>query len=82
MNRHFELKPSGKLILRKKGLTNREIEVADNLVDSVGNEEIASRLGIETQSVKWHNTKIYKKMKVSGKYGFMLAMKEHIRGVN
>lgn len=49
---------------RKKGLSNREVEVAIMISKGVTNKEAADQLFVTEKTVKFHLTNIYKKMGV------------------
>ena len=49
-------------VLIRKGLSNREAEVAELVTNGLSNKEVASRLFVTEKTVKFHLTNIYKKM--------------------
>lgn len=51
----------------KYGLTDRESEIMQYLMDGLSNQEIASKLYISMPTVKKHLTSVYHKMGISGK---------------
>ena len=48
-------------------LTNREREILGLLADGLGNKQIASRLGISTNTVKTHLELLFEKLEVSSR---------------
>ncbi|MBO4380694.1 MAG: helix-turn-helix transcriptional regulator, partial [Clostridia bacterium] len=53
------------------GLTEKEIEVADLLLEGLSLREIANKLFISENTAKTHRSSIYKKMQVSSKEEFV-----------
>jgi len=53
--------------LIKKGLSNREAEVAVLVSQGLPNKEVAERLFVTEKTVKFHLTNIYKKMNVKSR---------------
>jgi len=65
-------------ILRLRGLSARETEVAKLMIDGLDNEEIAGRLFRATITVKNHVSGIYRKFGVKNRAEFMaMFVKEH-----
>ena len=54
-------------ILIKEGLSNREAEVADLVIQGLSNKDVANRLFVTEKTVKFHLTNIYKKMNVKSR---------------
>ena len=50
--------------LSDKGLSRREIEVAQYVTQGLNNQEIADKLEIKEKTVKFHLTAVYKALKV------------------
>lgn len=53
--------------LEAKGLTRREIEVAEMIRNGLSNKEAANQLFVTEKTVKFHLTNIYKKMNVKSR---------------
>lgn len=53
--------------LIKKGLSNREAEVAELVSQGLPNKEVAAKLFVTEKTVKFHLTNIYKKMNVKSR---------------
>ncbi len=49
----------------KDSLTPRELQVLRGILDVLTDKEIASRLGIETRTARWHVSNILSKFQVS-----------------
>lgn len=54
-------------ILIKEGLSNREAEVANLVIQGLSNKDVANRLFVTEKTVKFHLTNIYKKMHVKSR---------------
>lgn len=71
---------AGALYLR--GLSKREVEVCEELVDLPSNEVLAARLEVTTFAVKFHLNQIFRKLGVRSRtmlFGTLEAMiKEHL----
>jgi DNA-binding CsgD family transcriptional regulator len=66
--------PQGGLSLefiKKYGLTRRQTELTEVLLQGKSNKEIAALLGIELNTVQVHLRKIYQKTGVRGRYALM-----------
>jgi DNA-binding NarL/FixJ family response regulator len=55
------------LAVREAGLTARELEILRALSNGLSNKEIAKRLWLAEQTVKFHLTNIYRKVNVSSR---------------
>jgi DNA-binding CsgD family transcriptional regulator len=53
-------------------LSPREKDVLKLVLKTMINKEIADKLGINEKTVKFHNTRIYKKLKVKSKYQMII----------
>jgi len=51
-------------LFRRSNLSDREIEITILVVKGLTNIEIANQLFVGEKAVKWHLTKVYKKLKV------------------
>jgi DNA-binding CsgD family transcriptional regulator len=52
-------------LFRSKGLTDAESKVADKVAQGLRSKDIAAQLAITEKTVKFHLTKIYKKLDVN-----------------
>jgi DNA-binding CsgD family transcriptional regulator len=68
--------PPGPQELKGLALTAREVEVANLLLLSLANKEIAARLFISEKTVLAHLSRIYRKLGTSGRVGAALAFIE------
>jgi DNA-binding NarL/FixJ family response regulator len=59
-----ESEPEAPENLESRGLTAREQEILQAITAGMGNKEISELLNISTETVKSHNKRIYKKLKV------------------
>jgi DNA-binding CsgD family transcriptional regulator len=50
-----------------RGLTKREVEVANLVRSGLSNRDIANRLFVTEKTIKFHTTSIYKKLKVKSR---------------
>ena len=71
-----------KNILSQKGLSNREIEVADLVVLGLSNQEIADKLCVTPKTIKFHLTSIYKKVNLKSRAQFIVWSIPHLNFVN
>ena len=53
--------------MREAGLTERELEILRALAEGLANGQIAKRLWLAEQTVKFHLTNIYRKLGVSSR---------------
>lgn len=56
-----------KSVLKSKGLTEREQQVAELVSKGLSNREVANEVQIIEKTVKFHLTNIYKKMNVKSR---------------
>lgn len=54
-------------VLKLKGLTNRQAEIAEKVSKGLTNKEVGKKLFIEEKTVKFHLTAIYKKIAVKSR---------------
>ncbi|UOF79035.1 response regulator containing a cheY-like receiver [Caudoviricetes sp.] len=62
--------------LRRKSLSNREVEVANMVYKGMSNREIANALFITEKTVKFHVTHIFKKYKLRSRAQLIVKMIE------
>lgn len=65
-------------VLTHKGLTNREIEVADLVTRGLSNKEIANMLFITEKTVKFHLANIYTKMNLKSRAQLIVWCLPHL----
>lgn len=65
-------------ILIQKGLTNSEAEVAELVARGLSNSEIANYRLIVEKTVKFHLTRIYKKMNVKSRAQLIVWCLPHL----
>jgi len=53
--------------LTLKGLTEKQIRIADLVTRGLSNREISNQIFLTEKGVKWHLTKIYAKMNVKSR---------------
>lgn len=49
-------------LLKLKGLTNRQAEVAEKVSQGLSNKQVAKELFVEEKTVKYHLTDVYSKL--------------------
>jgi DNA-binding CsgD family transcriptional regulator len=54
-------------VFEARGLTRREVEVAELVRSGLSNREVANKLFVTEKTVKYHVTNIYKKIKVKSR---------------
>jgi len=59
-----------------EGLTDREREVLELVMQGLGNKAVADRLGVTTAAVKWHLQHIYEKLHVHSRTEAVLKFKQ------
>ena len=64
--------------LSKRGLSNRECEVAEQIAQGFSNRAAADRLFITEKTVKFHLTNIYKKMNVKSRAQLIVWCARHL----
>ncbi len=65
-------------ILIQKGLSHREAEVAEHLVQGLSNKEIGNQLFVTEKTIKFHLTNIYKKLGLKSRSQLIVwAMPHH-----
>jgi ATP/maltotriose-dependent transcriptional regulator MalT len=76
----FKITKSGYDYMQSLKITKCEALVVEAAVSFPYNstKDIQRRLSLSQQGVKFHLTKIYKKMRVSGKSGLVLQMTPHL----
>ena len=67
-----------KQVLNKKGLSNREAEVTGLVSQGFSNREIATKLFIIENTVKFHLTNVYKKMQVRSRAQLIVWCMPHL----
>lgn len=65
--------------LLQKGLSNREVEVAELVSKGMANKEVADRLFVTEKTVKFHLTNIYKKMAIKSRSQLIVWCLPHLR---
>ena len=65
--------------LLQKGLSNREVEVAELVSKGLANKEVADRLFVTEKTVKFHLTNIYKKMAIKSRSQLIVWCLPHLR---
>jgi DNA-binding CsgD family transcriptional regulator len=64
--------------LIKKGLSNREVEVAELVSKGLANKEVAEKLFVTEKTVKFHLTNIYKKMSIRSRAQLIVWCLPHL----
>jgi DNA-binding CsgD family transcriptional regulator len=71
VNEDSEKKPyhedSYKIMLQKEGLTERETEIACDIIQGLSNREIGEKLFISESTVKKHTSNLYKKLGINNR---------------
>lgn len=70
----YTLTPEGNKFLEEKGLSDREIEVITAQFNNETAKGAAAELFVTEKTIKFHNTHIYKKLKVKNKKTMILAL--------
>ena len=65
-------------VLIKKGLSNREAEVAGLITKGLPNKEIANQLFVTEKTIKFHLTNIYKKMNLKSRSQLIVWSLPHL----
>tara|TARA_Y100000780_G_C13694331_1_gene420820 strand:- start:3239 stop:3649 length:411 start_codon:yes stop_codon:yes gene_type:complete len=65
--------------LLQKGLSNREVEVAELVSKGLANKEVADQLFVTEKTVKFHLTNIYKKMSIKSRSQLIVWCLPHLR---
>ena len=65
-------------VLTKKGLSNREAEVAELVIKGLSNKEVANQLFVTEKTVKFHLTNIYKKMSLKSRSQLIVWCMPHM----
>ncbi len=71
-----DAKEQFRLMSRDQGLTEREIQIALNIIHGQSNKEIAQGLFISESTVKKHTTNLYKKLNISNREQLKQCFKE------
>ena len=66
--------PILKNIIGEKPLSERELEIGNLLAAGLSDNEIASKLSITPDTVKFHLKNIYKKMGINGRRGLLKSI--------
>jgi DNA-binding CsgD family transcriptional regulator len=66
-----------KKMLQNEGLTEREIEIACNIIQGQSNREIGEKLFISESTVKKHTSNFYKKLGISNREQLKQYIKNH-----
>lgn len=64
--------------LKQSGLSHREAEVAKLINQGITNQEAADRLFVTEKTIKFHLTRIYRKLKVKSRTQLILWCMPHI----
>jgi len=59
------------VILDEYALTDREIEIAELVLQGYKNKQLADKIFISVETVKWHIKNMYQKLAVSNREDFM-----------
>ena len=65
--------------LIQNGFSNREIDVAELVVQGLRNKEIGEKLFVTEKTVKYHTTNIYKKANVKSRTRFIAWCIPHMK---
>lgn len=65
-------------VLRGKGLSYREAEVATEVVKGIGNKEVATKLFVTEKTIKFHLTNIYRKMGLKSRSQLIVWCMPHV----
>ncbi|MFK8139475.1 MAG: response regulator transcription factor [Bdellovibrionales bacterium] len=65
--------------LLQRGLSNREVEVAELVSKGMANKEVADKLFVTEKTVKFHLTNIYKKMEIKSRSQLIVWCLPHLR---
>lgn len=57
--------------LKSKGLTSRELEVVELVITGLANNDVADRLCVVPNTVKYHLTNIYKRLGIKNRTQLM-----------
>jgi DNA-binding NarL/FixJ family response regulator len=63
--------------LKRKNLTDREVQATRELLAGLSNAAIASRMGISVKTVKFHLTTVFKKMEVKSRTELIVKCHKH-----
>lgn len=66
-------------VLLQKGLSNREVEVAELVSRGMANKEVADKLFVTEKTVKFHLTNIYKKMAIKSRSQLIVWCLPHLK---
>ncbi len=64
--------------LIRRGLSNREVEVAELVSKGLANKEVAEKLFVTEKTVKFHLTNIYKKMTIRSRAQLIVWCLPHL----
>lgn len=81
-NQRIDLTLDWKVVERRYSLSSRQREIAELICDSKSNEEIASDLGITTNTVRMHVKLLYEKLGVHDRVGVAMKLLQPSRNSN
>lgn len=81
-NQRIDLTLDWKVVERRYSLSPRQREIAELICDSKSNEEIASDLGITTNTVRMHVKLLYEKLGVHDRVGVAMKLLQPSRNSN
>ena len=61
--------------LARSGISSREKDIIELMLDGLGNKDIAERLFISLNTVKTHNRNIFKKMNVKSRFELVMKLR-------
>lgn len=64
------------LFLRSKGISTREIEIIEKVAEGIPHRDVADKLFIHEKTVKFHLTKIYRKLGINSKSQLIVLHRE------
>ncbi len=67
-----------RLELIKKGLSRREVEVAEQVVLGQSNKEVGIKLFVTEKTIKFHLTNIYKKLSINSRTQLIVLSLPHM----
>lgn len=62
--------------LKEKGLTEKQIQIAELVSSGLSNQQVAQSLGVTEKAVKWHLTNVYKTLKIKTRTQLVLFWME------
>lgn len=77
----MEITKSGYDYLKAMKFSKRQTEVIVNVLKHDSNRDIGKAMFVHEKTVKWHLTRIYKRLNINSRYGLMRVMAPHTRAI-